>query len=1174
MKQLVRVFALFLALTFAFGMMPFSVSAEESSEEPGCKVLVWTDASGEHVIPYTDFTGWDKEMATDLSGTEYQLYDGGVGTYQAYYDAGFRGRYDPSETRGSYGLALVKIGDIVNPGTSYATANTYEMKINRSGDFKWAATATGGAAEYPVKGIIFYDPNITTDDPVNASIDTSKLGSSWYGNYPPACHVSGADGAALYEAVTSGMVVVKAELREHNYQGGHCTVCGAEGGELCRHPNGLDDAGICPDCGAMAAVAKVGDTHYADFTTALENWIDGTTLTLLADIPDGTVTETIQILNKTVTLDLNGHTLDMSSVNKVIQVGDMETIWEDENGDPLDEPIEIFIPGELTIRDSGTGGAVSGEHVSLSIYGGTVNLESGTLNNCMFNYGTFNMTGGKVIGYSNHDGSAVQAIDNDGTVNISGGELTGWYGIWNNGTVAIFGSPVITGQDLDERNGGAALANVSGTMTVSGSPVLTGGSRGEFLALEPITFNIQPAEGTWSVYMDASDITDNEGIFALPGEGMELDVSKFTSKVENYYVAKNDDGSLALVLCDHAGEIAVYNGDGTHDITCPCGKTVHEENASCSGGTDSCVSGAICQVCGGEYGSRLPHTFNPNTGNCASCDTLMAEAALTIGRLTTFYESAQEAANAGFGSRHTLELCQDVNLSGCLTIHDGCMLDLSGCTLSSDGNMALYVSGSARITDSGETGSIKVTGNPGWGIWVQGDLVMERDFPIVAPSQAFYYNSGLLDLTALSAPSSYNIYVANATSDVYSQILLPAGNIFYIDQTPVARDQALAAGTELTIAPCYTHADADTDHSCDFCLAEVGDHEAAEGSHNCGYCGEAVTDCADTDGDGKCDVCGELLGVIRVAGANRWATALLVADEMKAALGDEKFDAIIIASGNDFADALAGSYLATVKNAPILLSYGGDNEKYAYLDDDNINYVKENLAEGGVVYILGGEKAVPTLYEDGLEGYDVVRLGGANRFETNILILEEAGIADGSEVLVCTSANFADSLSASATGKPILLVWNDSGALYGSQPGFLEELKEKNCTFTILGGENAVSAKLADEVAKYGEVDRLAGNTRMETSVLVAEKYFDAPETAVLAYAWNYPDGLCGGSLAYALKAPLILTMPKYEAAAVEYAAENDITTGYVLGGDGLIGDAEVRAIFAMAAADQIVVKN
>ena len=72
----------------------------------------------------------------------------------------------------------------------------------------------------------------------------------------------------------------------------------------------------------------------------------------------------------------------------------------------------------------------------------------------------------------------------------------------------------------------------------------------------------------------------------------------------------------------------------------------------------------------------------------------------------------------------------------------------------------------------------------------------------------------------------------------------------------------------------------------------------------------------------------------------------------------------------------------------------------------------------------------------------------------------------------------------------------------------------------------------------------------------------------------KYPDGLCGGSLAYALKAPLILTMPKYEAAAIEYAAENDITTGYVLGGDGLVTDEIVRDIFAMEAEAEIIVKN
>ena len=310
--------------------------------------------------------------------------------------------------------------------------------------------------------------------------------------------------------------------------------------------------------------------------------------------------------------------------------------------------------------------------------------------------------------------------------------------------------------------------------------------------------------------------------------------------------------------------------------------------------------------------------------------------------------------------------------------------------------------------------------------------------------------------------------------------------------------------------------------------------------------------------------------VVRISGSNRWQTALKVADEMKANLGATKFDAIIVASGSSFADALSGSYLATVKNAPILLSWGSGGN-YAYLDSDNVDYIKDNLAADGTVYILGGEKAVPASYEEALSGFNVKRLGGADRFETNLLILKEAGIAPGDEILVCTSTNFADSLSASATGKPILLVYNESGKLRDVQVKYLSTLKDNS--FCIIGGENAVCKALETAIGAYGTTDRLAGANRFETSVMIAKTYFQTPDTMVLAYAWNYPDGLCGGALAYSMNAPLILTMDKYEAEAVAYAARKHIDSGIVLGGDALVSDATVRMIFGMGIADPIPVK-
>ena len=314
------------------------------------------------------------------------------------------------------------------------------------------------------------------------------------------------------------------------------------------------------------------------------------------------------------------------------------------------------------------------------------------------------------------------------------------------------------------------------------------------------------------------------------------------------------------------------------------------------------------------------------------------------------------------------------------------------------------------------------------------------------------------------------------------------------------------------------------------------------------------------------------LPIIRLGGKTRFDTAIKVADEMKEQLGVDKFDAVIIASGNDFADALAGSYLATVKNAPILLTWNGDS-RFNYLNNNVADYVKENLAADGTVYILGGTAAVPGSVDALLDGYQIVRLAGANRFETNLMILETAGVEDGSEILVCTSTNFADSLSASATAKPILLVFNEYGKLYGKQPEFLAALKEKRCTFTVIGGENAVSFKLETALSKYGMTTRLAGTNRFETSVKVAEKYFDAPTSVVLAYAWNYPDGLCGGALAYSVDAPLILTMNKYEGVAAEYAQGQDVNTGFVLGSSELISDNTVRTIFSLKADHQITAK-
>ncbi len=301
-----------------------------------------------------------------------------------------------------------------------------------------------------------------------------------------------------------------------------------------------------------------------------------------------------------------------------------------------------------------------------------------------------------------------------------------------------------------------------------------------------------------------------------------------------------------------------------------------------------------------------------------------------------------------------------------------------------------------------------------------------------------------------------------------------------------------------------------------------------------------------------------MIPIFRVAGGNRFETAFKSADTLKATLDVKRFDTIIVSCGTEFADALSGSYLATVKNAPILLSYQNglsNNNK------DLVAYIKANLKEDGTVYILGGEKAVsPDLDKDLSRGgiAAVKRLQGANRFLTNIEVLKEAGVGTN-DILICTGLGFADSLSASATGLPILLVYGKT--LLEEQKVFLYGLGGRNALH-IIGGESAVSGNIQTAVSEYGNVDRVSGSNRITTSVEIADKFYGSVDRIVLASAANYPDGLCAGPLGFSLGAPLLLTMEGHEAAIASYVTSLDIEQGIILGGTSAVSEKAADASF------------
>ena len=294
-------------------------------------------------------------------------------------------------------------------------------------------------------------------------------------------------------------------------------------------------------------------------------------------------------------------------------------------------------------------------------------------------------------------------------------------------------------------------------------------------------------------------------------------------------------------------------------------------------------------------------------------------------------------------------------------------------------------------------------------------------------------------------------------------------------------------------------------------------------------------------------------GTLRIYGKGRIETSMKSADALKKSLALDKFSTVVIATGTNYPDALTGCYLAKVKDAPMLLVDDSTQTKIQ-------NYLGGNLNSGGKVYLLGGTGVISESFEKNLKAmeYDVERLFGANRYDTNLEILKEANVKS-EDLLVCTGNGFADSLSASAAGKPIMLV---DMSLSEKQKTYLNGL-DKNKKAYLIGGTGVVSDLFKSQFKPYASkgISRVYGDNRYETSKAVAETFFAKADSIVLAYAQNFPDGLSGGPLAMSLDAPLMLVDDKNYKHAVTYADKAGVKKVAVLGGTSLISDEVVNKI-------------
>lgn len=182
---------------------------------------------------------------------------------------------------------------------------------------------------------------------------------------------------------------------------------------------------------------------------------------------------------------------------------------------------------------------------------------------------------------------------------------------------------------------------------------------------------------------------------------------------------------------------------------------------------------------------------------------------------------------------------------------------------------------------------------------------------------------------------------------------------------------------------------------------------------------------------------------VRFGGKDRYETSLIIARNL------DPSDKVVIATGNDFADALSISPIAASQNMPILLAdknYLPDSLKQ-YIDKSRIN--KTYLIGGTGVVGVNVERSVP----------NPERLSGTDRYETNYAVVNKFSVnLNFTNTFISTGKNFPDALSGSAlAGKltaPLILI---DGNILSSSADLINSKLPQNNKIVILGGESVVS---------------------------------------------------------------------------------------------------------------------
>lgn len=261
-------------------------------------------------------------------------------------------------------------------------------------------------------------------------------------------------------------------------------------------------------------------------------------------------------------------------------------------------------------------------------------------------------------------------------------------------------------------------------------------------------------------------------------------------------------------------------------------------------------------------------------------------------------------------------------------------------------------------------------------------------------------------------------------------------------------------------------------------------------------------------------------GVTRVSGVTRFGTAATLSEQAYPNGSETAY----VATGLDFADALAGGVAAARDDAPVLL-VGRSGIPASTADE------LERLDPDRIV-MLGGVAAAGSSVEDELGSYadQVDRVAGPDRFATAAAIsassFEDADSVD--TAYLATGLHFADALSAVSaaahTSGPLLLA--TASDVPEATTAELERLDPAR--IVVVGGDGVLGADVEAEAERFADrVDRLAGSSRFATAAEIGRDAYNADTSEVfVATGSDFADALAGGAVAGARSAPVLLAAP------------------------------------------------